>query len=58
MTEGQHQEDIARWEGALHGVHAIVRFKKNLTLPTLSEKRFIANYPQRMAFVGPTADSD
>src|SRR6185503_19368825 len=32
--------------GALHGVHAVVRFEKNLTPPTLSEKRFIANYPR------------
>src|SRR5437773_6123712 len=30
--------------GALHGVHAAVRFKKNLTPPTLSEKtRFLAS---------------
>ena len=27
--------------GALHGVHAVVRFKKNLTPPTLSETGFI-----------------
>jgi len=29
--------------GALHGVHAAVRFKKNLTPPTLSETRFITS---------------
>src|SRR5712691_11357017 len=29
--------------GALHGLHAVVRFKKNLTPPTLSEMRFITN---------------
>src|SRR5437879_3862457 len=29
--------------GALHGVHAAVRFKKHLTPPTLSETRFFAN---------------